>query len=346
MAGVHSSFPSERTRSTVVTDPFQLRFHAFTRPPTKHTDELLLLPTFSKRAHTKPNSLGHRFSGTAFGWSSFLTFVSRRSPQLRSAPPVNPARAALLGAYPKTAPRSLPRALGSASLRRLTAPPSLIPPPTMKRMFLLACKGPISATSSPDVQTDDCSSQPDCLRPELCYRCGQGEHRRVIPSGDRTYGASEVSEPGAVSPWPMGDRPSLAGRVHPRETRRKQKWERLRPATISDREILKIRDEHLRPMNQGLDSLLSSTSFEHYVDTTYRPLLLPLMAKSSKSRSRACCRTTSFPRLASVLCGTSPLGSCRSTSLSWPGRNLLAHPRTRFAMSCQPCYVPLSTMAC
>ena len=66
---------------------------------------------------------------------------------------------------------------------------------------------------------------------------------------------------------------------------RKQKWERLGPATSSDREILKIRDEHLRPMNQGLDSLLSSTTFEHYVDTTYRPLLLPLMAKSSKSRS-------------------------------------------------------------
>jgi hypothetical protein len=39
----------------------------------------------NKHAQTKPNSLGHRFSGTAFGCSSFLTFVSRRSLPLRSA---------------------------------------------------------------------------------------------------------------------------------------------------------------------------------------------------------------------------------------------------------------------
>jgi hypothetical protein len=63
----------------------------------------------SKHAQTKPNSLGHRLSGTAFGWSSFLTFVSRRSLTLRSAPPVNPACAALRGAYTKIAPCSLPR---------------------------------------------------------------------------------------------------------------------------------------------------------------------------------------------------------------------------------------------
>ena len=63
----------------------------------------------NQHAQIKPDSLGHRFSGTAFGWSSFLTFVSRRSLALRSAPSVNPACAALRGAYPKTAPCSLPR---------------------------------------------------------------------------------------------------------------------------------------------------------------------------------------------------------------------------------------------
>ena len=50
-----------------------------------------------------------RLSGSAFGWSSFLSFVSRRSLQLRSAPSVNLACAALAGAYPKIAPCSLPR---------------------------------------------------------------------------------------------------------------------------------------------------------------------------------------------------------------------------------------------
>src|ERR1700732_1676539 len=53
MAWVHSSFPSERTRSIVVTELIQLRFHSFTRPPTKHTDELLLLPTFQKTCPDK-----------------------------------------------------------------------------------------------------------------------------------------------------------------------------------------------------------------------------------------------------------------------------------------------------
>jgi hypothetical protein len=68
MAGVHSSFPSERNRSIVVTELIELRFHASTRPPTKHTDEFLLLPTFQQ---TRPDKT--KFSA---GWSSFLTAKS------------------------------------------------------------------------------------------------------------------------------------------------------------------------------------------------------------------------------------------------------------------------------
>jgi hypothetical protein len=111
MAGVHSSFPFGKARSIVVTEPIQLRFD-FTRlparPPNTPTSSYYFRHS-NKHDQTKPNSLGHRFSGTAFGWSSFLTFVSRRSLELRSAPTVNPACAALRGEYPKTAPCSLPR---------------------------------------------------------------------------------------------------------------------------------------------------------------------------------------------------------------------------------------------
>jgi hypothetical protein len=114
-----------KARLIVVTEPIQLGSD-FTRlrdlPPNIPTNSYYFRHS-NKHAQTKPNSLGHRFSGTAFGWSSFLTFVSRRSLQLRSAPTVNPACAALRGAYPKTAPCSLPRPFGSAPLRRLTAPP-------------------------------------------------------------------------------------------------------------------------------------------------------------------------------------------------------------------------------
>jgi hypothetical protein len=70
----------------------------------------------NKHARRKPNSLGHNFSGAAFGWSSFLTFVSRRSLPLQSAPPVNPACAALRGAYPK------PRRARFRALRLRSAP--------------------------------------------------------------------------------------------------------------------------------------------------------------------------------------------------------------------------------
>src|SRR5215472_4879145 len=61
------------------------------------------------------------FSGSAFGWSSFLTFVSRQvfsCGRLLLSIPLVQLRAAH---KPKTAPCSLPRP--SAPLRRLTAPP-------------------------------------------------------------------------------------------------------------------------------------------------------------------------------------------------------------------------------
>jgi integrase len=68
---------------------------------------------------------------------------------------------------------------------------------------------------------------------------------------------------------------------------RRQKWERLGPASVSDREILKMRDEHMRPLNQGLESLLSTTSFEHFVTMSYKPLLATpdMMAASSRERT-------------------------------------------------------------
>src|SRR5260370_1058021 len=77
--------------------------------------------------------LNSRVLGSAFGWSFFTTFVSRRSLELRSAPPVNPVCAALRDGYTKPAPCSLPRP--SAPLRGLTAPLFAHPSPTVKRMF-------------------------------------------------------------------------------------------------------------------------------------------------------------------------------------------------------------------
>jgi hypothetical protein len=54
---------------------------------------------------------------------------------------------------------------------------------------------------------------------------------------------------------------------------------------MSEREVKKIAAEYLRPMNQGLESLGSATNFSKYVEDTYKPIVLPLMASSTRSRS-------------------------------------------------------------
>jgi hypothetical protein len=68
---------------------------------------------------------------------------------------------------------------------------------------------------------------------------------------------------------------------------RKRKREKLAPATMPLREVKKIAAERLRPMNQGLTPLGSATSLEDYVESTYIPVVLPLMAKSTRERSKS-----------------------------------------------------------
>src|SRR5262249_13071016 len=65
---------------------------------------------------------------------------------------------------------------------------------------------------------------------------------------------------------------------------RKRKRMRLAPATMSEKEVRKIASEVLRPINQGLESIGAATSFAGYIETTYKPLVLPLMAMSTKQR--------------------------------------------------------------
>ena len=65
---------------------------------------------------------------------------------------------------------------------------------------------------------------------------------------------------------------------------RKRKWHKLAPATMLEREAKKIAAELVRPLNQGLESIGSSTNFSRYMDTTYIPIVLPLMAKSTQGR--------------------------------------------------------------
>jgi integrase len=59
---------------------------------------------------------------------------------------------------------------------------------------------------------------------------------------------------------------------------------RLAPASMPEREVLKVAAEHLRPMNQGLQSIGSATNFTEFVDSVYVPVVLPKMANSTQDR--------------------------------------------------------------
>lgn len=65
---------------------------------------------------------------------------------------------------------------------------------------------------------------------------------------------------------------------------RKRKRVKLAPADMPEREVNKIAAEHLRPMNQGLVTVGSATSFSEFVDAEYIPVVLPKMAKTTQIR--------------------------------------------------------------
>jgi ATP-dependent helicase/nuclease subunit A len=52
----------------------------------------------------------------------------------------------------------------------------------------------------------------------------------------------------------------------------------------SERDARRLATEYLRPLNQGLESIGAAVNFQNYVEKTYIPLVMPLLAKSTQSR--------------------------------------------------------------
>jgi integrase len=65
---------------------------------------------------------------------------------------------------------------------------------------------------------------------------------------------------------------------------RKNRWEKLAPAETSEREALKLAAEHVRPINQGLETIGGATNFRQYVESTYIPVALSGMASTTQNR--------------------------------------------------------------
>jgi len=68
------------------------------------------------------------------------------------------------------------------------------------------------------------------------------------------------------------------------KVKRKNKRVRLAPASMPGRQVRKIVAEYLRPLNQELQGPGSATNFSHYIQHTYRPVIMPLFAKSTRDR--------------------------------------------------------------
>ena len=59
---------------------------------------------------------------------------------------------------------------------------------------------------------------------------------------------------------------------------------RLAEATMAERQVRKIATEYLRRINQELQGIGSATKLNHYVERTYKPVVMPLFATSTRDR--------------------------------------------------------------
>jgi len=70
---------------------------------------------------------------------------------------------------------------------------------------------------------------------------------------------------------------------------------RLAPATMTEREVRKVATEYLRPLNQGIQEVGSAVSFAQYVQQEYMPVVMPLLAKSTRDRYKGVLKNYLLP---------------------------------------------------
>jgi hypothetical protein len=88
--------------------------------------------------------------------------------------------------------------------------------------------------------------------------------------------------------------------LHQGRLQRKRKRVRLCSADLPEREARKIGSEKLRPMNQGLETIGSATCFREYVEGTFKPTVLPLMANTTRASYEGTLRKYLIPMFGDV----------------------------------------------
>ena len=81
---------------------------------------------------------------------------------------------------------------------------------------------------------------------------------------------------------------------------RRRKRTRLAPASVPEREVQKIAAELLRPVNQGLVTIASAVQFGEFVETEYKPAVLPVLACSTRARYEGVIDNYLLPAFGSV----------------------------------------------
>jgi integrase len=81
---------------------------------------------------------------------------------------------------------------------------------------------------------------------------------------------------------------------------RRRKRIRLAPASMPVREVRKLKAEYLRPLNQGLISEGSATTFETYVSNIFTTTEIPLLASSTRSRTEGIIDNYLIPEFGSL----------------------------------------------
>lgn len=113
--------------------------------------------------------------------------------------------------------------------------------------------------------------------------------------------------------------------------KRKRPWAKLAPSTMPEREVKKIAAEFLRPLNQGLESIGSATNFTKYVEETYIPVVMPLMAKSTQNRYQGVIRNYLLPAFGKLCLRDATTLAIQRYFSTMVASELTHSPKTRFA---------------
>ena len=98
------------------------------------------------------------------------------------------------------------------------------------------------------------------------------------------------------------------------------------------REAQKVANEYVAPMNQGLQSIGFATNFAHYVETTYKPIVLPLMSATTRDRYESVIKNYLNPTFGKeCLRDLTPM-ALQAYFSGMVGSPLRMNPKTRSAM--------------